>query len=711
MWKAEDYAACRTPGPNGEMMWMDDLHVKLLYDIFMACDFQRVAEIGCWDGYSASAIVRAKQDGKSHRIKFVDVAIRPQLQKVCEGVDCGFDIFTGVEYLKRNPKLDCIIIDGDHSLANVQAEFAEVMRLGIPTIIAHDVGHVHGDAGPVWMLEQLQKLDGWWVAVDEQCRRGMATDRGFMLATRDHKVYEACAPLFSALIGKELTRDNIIARASINSALDIYRLNSLWTETTAAARREGVIIECGCGEGGSSVVIAGALKLAGSDKRFEMYDTFEGLPAPDADVDTSPGKSREWAMACTGSARGTVEGDTKLHHDILGNGPPKMVKGLYAETLPLRKHEPISLLHADADWYYSTDEIIRYLWPDVVEGGVVIFDDYYFWNGCRKRVDELLADPAENIEVVRSVSCSLVLRKMAHRTEPDQEIVKQIEEDNETQRQMLAASAKNTQAPDKLPTHFPTLSVILPTLNDSFRLGVQLQAILPQLKECDELLLQLDGSDALTRSVAEAFSHPCLKIESIPYPSGVCRAYNRLGKLASKEWILGASGNDEVQPGAIDAWRESVIQFPEARVVHGWIERDNRRPWKWETDYVYPEEMPAIWRKVGWATHGACTFIRSDVWGKGYVEELQWLADNFQTLILAWRYGCVELQKHVSRILFAPGEFSSQHANPKLFNAAQIAVRKEWARPEYDDVRDMGNLFAEITGWLDDKHEMARVPV
>jgi hypothetical protein len=66
------------------------------------------------------------------------------------------------------------------------------------------------------------------------------------------------------------------------------------------------------------------------------------------------------------------------------------VKGLFAETLPRTREEvgAIALLHADADGYTSTMDILRNLFGQVVAGGYIQFDDYGHWDGCKKAVHD-----------------------------------------------------------------------------------------------------------------------------------------------------------------------------------------------------------------------------------------------------------------------------------------------------------------------------------
>lgn len=75
-----------------------------------------------------------------------------------------------------------------------------------------------------------------------------------------------------------------------------------------------------------------------------------------------------------------------------------LVKGDIAETVPQYVRENpgmrISLLHFDADMYRPTLAGLEHLWPLVVRGGVVIFDEYGIppWEGESKAVDEFFAD-------------------------------------------------------------------------------------------------------------------------------------------------------------------------------------------------------------------------------------------------------------------------------------------------------------------------------
>ena len=72
------------------------------------------------------------------------------------------------------------------------------------------------------------------------------------------------------------------------------------------------------------------------------------------------------------------------------------VPGWFADTLPtFPTHLPIALLRLDGDWYDSTMQCLTLLYERVMNGGLVIIDDYYAWDGCARAVHEFLARTSE----------------------------------------------------------------------------------------------------------------------------------------------------------------------------------------------------------------------------------------------------------------------------------------------------------------------------
>lgn len=53
-----------------------------------------------------------------------------------------------------------------------------------------------------------------------------------------------------------------------------------------------------------------------------------------------------------------------------------VVKGFFEESLNKYTGTSIALLHVDCDLYESTLTVLRQMYPRVVSGGVVLFDEY-----------------------------------------------------------------------------------------------------------------------------------------------------------------------------------------------------------------------------------------------------------------------------------------------------------------------------------------------
>jgi O-methyltransferase len=161
----------------------------------------------------------------------------------------------------------------------------------------------------------------------------------------------------------------------------------------------GACVECGVWKGGSMMAIALTLLRLGETARdLYLFDTFAGMPEPgEADVTlTGASATGEWRR----NRRGDVNDWNYVSLDdvrdtLLATGYPgeriHFVKGRVEETLPAEAPAEISLLRLDTDWYESTRQELANLFPRLSRGGVLIVDDYGFWQGARKATDEYFA--------------------------------------------------------------------------------------------------------------------------------------------------------------------------------------------------------------------------------------------------------------------------------------------------------------------------------
>lgn len=172
-------------------------------------------------------------------------------------------------------------------------------------------------------------------------------------------------------------------------------LRSLYEAAHQVARLgiKGNAVECGVARGGSGATIAIALREADPGREVFLFDTFQGLPEP-----TTDNPDYDQAVQFTGKCRGAFEEVDGLFRRLgLRNYRP--VKGLFQETLPRTDTGPISLLHIDGDWYESTKACLENLWDRVSDGGIVQIDDYGYWQGCKKAVDDFFAGRSMRIRM------------------------------------------------------------------------------------------------------------------------------------------------------------------------------------------------------------------------------------------------------------------------------------------------------------------------
>jgi hypothetical protein len=169
---------------------------------------------------------------------------------------------------------------------------------------------------------------------------------------------------------------------------------------------EGDVVECGVWKGGSMMaIIKTLLSLHDASRDLYLFDTFEGMNEPtDKDIEytgksakellNNSNKEDESSVWCFAPLDSVMENINKL-----GYNKQKIhyVKGKVEDTLPKNCPNKISLLRLDTDWYESTKHELVHLYPRLVEGGVLIIDDYGHWKGSRQATDEFIQENKHKI--------------------------------------------------------------------------------------------------------------------------------------------------------------------------------------------------------------------------------------------------------------------------------------------------------------------------
>ncbi len=186
----------------------------------------------------------------------------------------------------------------------------------------------------------------------------------------------------------------------------------------------GAFVECGTWRGGALAFWARALLRNGGkpqDNPIFGFDSFEGMP------DVTP-QDGDWAArmlhgkGIDSLSAAELGGALKPHAMnaaeesacraiVAASGFPAahshIVKGWFQDTLPAWKTRigPIAVLRLDGDWYQSTKTCLEQLYDQVVPGGIVIVDDYGFFVGCQKAVNEFMAGRGLKPELLQADPC------------------------------------------------------------------------------------------------------------------------------------------------------------------------------------------------------------------------------------------------------------------------------------------------------------------
>jgi hypothetical protein len=146
----------------------------------------------------------------------------------------------------------------------------------------------------------------------------------------------------------------------------------------------GAIIECGVLDGGTAALMAFGTK----DRPIHLFDSWEGLP----EITEKDGNSGMWTGQVVGSPRRVVAVLNALQIDL---GRVTFHKGWFDQTFSKTSIPQIALLHIDADFYESVRLTLQHWGPHLSKGGYIQIDDYSSFTGCRKAVDEYLAEHQE----------------------------------------------------------------------------------------------------------------------------------------------------------------------------------------------------------------------------------------------------------------------------------------------------------------------------
>jgi hypothetical protein len=200
---------------------------------------------------------------------------------------------------------------------------------------------------------------------------------------------------------------------------------------------KGAFVECGVEYGRMEKIWIDELRMNSEERDIYLYDTFSGMTVPSAkdylsddylcdsmrnqfnhrgsvmnywNVHKISNTLNEWCYCPLQNVKNNIEGsgynDSLLHY----------VVGDVCVTLTNNDNIPneISILRLDTDWYESSKFELIKLYDKVSDGGIIIFDDYYLWNGQQKATDEYFneIDKYYNFYKIDSKTAAIIKRNV-----------------------------------------------------------------------------------------------------------------------------------------------------------------------------------------------------------------------------------------------------------------------------------------------------------
>jgi hypothetical protein len=165
----------------------------------------------------------------------------------------------------------------------------------------------------------------------------------------------------------------------------------LYSSALAMKKKNGDFAELGVSTAGSAKLLC---ELKGN-KSIHLFDTFEGLPDP-------TGKDEHFAKGQYKCSLSGVKEYLKSYQSVF------YYPGFFPSTsTPVEQHV-FSLVHLDVDLYQSTLDGIKFFYPRLEKGGMLISHDYSTIPAVKRAFDEYFADKPEVVIELPTSQCLVV---------------------------------------------------------------------------------------------------------------------------------------------------------------------------------------------------------------------------------------------------------------------------------------------------------------
>lgn len=175
-----------------------------------------------------------------------------------------------------------------------------------------------------------------------------------------------------------------------------HRCFMLYQLAKYANAKPGQIAEVGVYKGGTAKLISKV--AAETAKTVYLFDTFSGMPPTDITKD----------LHRQGDFHDTSLDSVKKYLRDCKN--VQIYQGLFPDTVAPVTDMEFCFVHIDVDIYKSVVDCCTFFYPRVVNGGIMIFDDYGFLRcpGAKMAVDEFFSDKPECFCYLPTGQCFII---------------------------------------------------------------------------------------------------------------------------------------------------------------------------------------------------------------------------------------------------------------------------------------------------------------
>jgi O-methyltransferase len=189
-----------------------------------------------------------------------------------------------------------------------------------------------------------------------------------------------------AIKNKQLSKELIKFESRYKDKVRFY---NFWFQIERLKRNKikGAFAELGVHKGET----AKAIHLIDPSRKFYLFDTFEGFSSKDLKFESQ----KDNRFATDMFADTSVE---KVKKYIQGNDNLIFKVGFFPDTANDLDHETFSFVNIDADLYAPTIAALRFFYPRLSAGGVLLVHDYnHNWDGIPKAINEFIKTIPESL--------------------------------------------------------------------------------------------------------------------------------------------------------------------------------------------------------------------------------------------------------------------------------------------------------------------------